>query len=42
VNPTIDFNAPSSGRYDVWIGSFSPGTNISGTMSVTENTGNHP
>ena len=42
LNPTIDFNGPSSGRYDIWIGSFSQGTNISGTLNVTENTGNHP
>ena len=42
LNPTIDFNSPSSGRYDVWIGSFASGTNISGTLHVTENTGNHP
>lgn len=42
LNPTIDFTSPSSGRYDVWIGSFSSGTFISGTLSVTENTGNHP
>lgn len=42
LNPTIDFNSPSSGRYDVWIGSFASGTNISGTLFVTESTGNHP
>jgi uncharacterized protein YraI len=42
LNPTIDFNAPSSGAYDVWIGSFASGTFVSGTLNVTENTGNHP
>jgi uncharacterized protein YraI len=42
LNPTIDFNSPASGRYDVWIGSFASGTFVSGTLSVTENTGNHP
>ncbi|MBE2271222.1 MAG: SH3 domain-containing protein [Anaerolinea sp.] len=42
LNPTIDFSSPSSGRYDIWIGSFSSGTFISGTLSVTESTGNHP
>ncbi len=42
LNPTIDFNSPSSGRYDVWIGSFAQGTSVSGTLYVTENTGNHP
>jgi hypothetical protein len=42
LNPTLDYNNPSSGRYDIWIGSFSQGTNVSGTLYVTENTGNHP
>jgi hypothetical protein len=42
LNPTIDFNNPSSGRYDVWIGSFASGASVGGTLHVTENTGNHP
>jgi hypothetical protein len=42
LNPTIDFNTPSSGRYDIWIGSYASGTFVSGTLNVTENTGNHP
>lgn len=42
LNPTIDFNSPSSGRYDIWIGSFASGNFISGTLYVTENSGNHP
>ena len=42
LNPTIDFNSPSSGRYDVWIGSYASGAFVSGTLYVTENTGNHP
>lgn len=42
LNPTIDFNSPGSGRYDIWIGSFSQGNNTSGTLSVTELSGNHP
>lgn len=42
LNPTIDFNTPSSGRYDIWVGSFSSGTFIAGSLFVTENTGNHP
>ncbi len=40
-NPTIDFNSPMSGRYDVWAGSFEPEF-ASGTLYVTENTNNHP
>jgi uncharacterized protein YraI len=42
LNPTIDFNSPSSGRYDIWIGTFAPGGSVGGTLYVTENTGNHP
>lgn len=42
LNPTIDFSSPSSGRYDVWIGSFGISQFISGTLNVTESTGNHP
>jgi hypothetical protein len=42
LNPNLDFNTPASGRYDIWIGTFNAGGNISGTLSITENTGNHP
>jgi hypothetical protein len=42
LNPTIDFNSPSSGRYDVWVGSYAPDAYISGTLYITENTGYHP
>ncbi|MBN1963656.1 MAG: SH3 domain-containing protein [Anaerolineae bacterium] len=42
LNPTIDFNSPSSGRYDIWVGSYAEGTFVPGTLYVTENTGNHP
>lgn len=42
LNPTIDFNSPSSGRYDVWVASYAQGTSIGGTLFVTENTSNHP
>lgn len=42
LNPTIDFNAPSNGRYDVWIATFAEGASVAGTLRVTENTGNHP
>ena len=42
LNPTIDFNSPSGGRYDVWIGSYASGAFVSGSLYVTENTGNHP
>jgi hypothetical protein len=42
VNPTIDFNNPAGGSYDVWIGSYAANTAISGTFYVTSNSGNHP
>ena len=42
LNPTIDFNSPSSGRYDVWIATYSEAGSIGGTLYVTENTSNHP
>lgn len=42
LNPTIDFNSPASGRYDIWIASFAEGGAFTGTLYVTENSGNHP
>ncbi|HYI23678.1 MAG TPA: hypothetical protein VEX62_13695 [Candidatus Limnocylindrales bacterium] len=42
TNPTVDFNVPSSGRYDIWVASYNPADAISGTLYVTENSGNHP
>ncbi len=42
LNPTIDFNSPASGAYDIWIGSFAAGGSVVGTLYVTENSGNHP
>ena len=42
LNPTIDFDSPSSGRYDVWLGTYASGASVGGTLYVTENTGNHP
>lgn len=42
VNPTIDFNNPAGGSYDVWVASFANSANISGTLYVTENSANHP
>ncbi|MBI1257292.1 MAG: SH3 domain-containing protein [Chloroflexi bacterium] len=42
VNPTIDFNNPAGGSYDVWIASYANNANISGTLYITENSGNHP
>jgi hypothetical protein len=42
VNPTIDFNNPAGGTYDVWIGSYASSAKITGALYLTENSGNHP
>ncbi|MEP7361207.1 MAG: hypothetical protein ABI744_06475 [Chloroflexota bacterium] len=42
VNPTIDFNNPAGGSYDIWVGSYAASTLVSGTLYLTENSGNHP
>ncbi len=42
VNPTIDFNNPAGGTYDVWIGSYAANTSLSGTLYITQASGNHP
>jgi hypothetical protein len=42
VNPTIDFNNPAGGTYDIWVGSYSGGSFVSGTLYVTDAAGNHP
>jgi len=41
-NPTIDFNNPAGGSYDIWIAGPSSGGLVAGTLFVTENSGNHP
>jgi hypothetical protein len=42
VNPTIDFNNPAGGTYNIWIASYARNTTLSGTLYLTENSGNHP
>lgn len=42
LNPTVDFNDPDGGRYDVWIGSFEQDEQIDGELNVTEIESNHP
>ncbi len=41
-DPSIDFENPASGRYDIWVGTYTAGASISGTLNVTELSGNHP
>jgi hypothetical protein len=35
-NPSVRFNAPSSGQYDIWVGTYSPGSNPSATLHISE------
>ncbi len=42
LNPTVDFQNPSSGVYDVWVGSYSSDTFAAGTLFITELDSNHP
>jgi hypothetical protein len=42
VNPTIDFDSPISGRYDIWVGSYNQEQPVNGTLSITELESNHP
>jgi hypothetical protein len=42
LDPLIDINSPSSGRYDVWVGNYSREGDIDGTLYVTESAINSP
>jgi hypothetical protein len=42
LHPTIDFQNPSSGVYDVWVGSYSSDTFAAGNLFITEVDTNHP
>jgi hypothetical protein len=41
-NPAIDFENPSSGRYDVWVAPFQWDQSLDATLYVTEDSDNHP
>ncbi len=36
LQPLLTFEAPLSGQYDIWVGSFSPGELYAGTLYITE------
>lgn len=36
LNPLVRFNSPQSGRYDVWVGTYSSGTGVPATLFVSE------
>jgi hypothetical protein len=42
TNPTVDFEDPISGRYDIWIGSYLRDVPVTGQLSITELSINHP
>lgn len=42
LNPTIDFNNPAGGTYDIWIGGQTTGATLNGTLYITGASGNHP
>jgi len=40
--PAIDFAHPASGRYDIWVGTFTGDAHLPSTLYVTELDSNHP
>jgi hypothetical protein len=42
LNPELNFSNPSSGVYDIWIGSYSEGDSATATLSISELTYNAP
>jgi hypothetical protein len=42
IDPQVDFESPTSGRYDIWVGSFDSGAEAAGTLFVTELESNGP
>ena len=42
LNPMVSFNNPQAGQYDIWVASYRAGTNIPGTLSITELPSNQP
>jgi cysteine-rich repeat protein len=42
LNPTIDFNSPAGGIYDVWVATYAAGASIGGTLYVTQDSAEHP
>jgi hypothetical protein len=42
LNPMVDIQNPPSGQYDIWVGSYEAGANISGNLFITELHSQHP
>lgn len=41
-DPTVSFDAPRSGQYDIWVASYAEGANVSGRLKITELTTERP
>ena len=35
-NPAVRFNAPATGLYDIWIGTYGASTNVNATLTISE------
>ncbi|MEJ2539156.1 MAG: peptidase [Gemmatimonadota bacterium] len=42
VDPTVSFDTPDSGQYDIWIASYASGANIPGRLVITELSSQRP
>ncbi|MBN1945659.1 MAG: hypothetical protein JW797_08270 [Bradymonadales bacterium] len=42
LNPVVHLATPANGQYDIWIGTYSPGTPQQATLYITELEANHP
>lgn len=42
LHPLIDFDAPTSGRYDIWVGTYGGPATAQATLHVTETLSNEP
>lgn len=42
LNPLVNLSGYGAGRYDIWVGSYSEGENISGSLKITELSSQQP
>jgi hypothetical protein len=40
--PAIDFSAPATGRYDIWLGTFRPGERVNADLLISERSTSRP
>jgi hypothetical protein len=36
LNPMVEINNPQPGQYDIWVGSYTSGQYVGGTLKITE------